>query len=243
MTDKKKDNAKIKDSFSILIPVFNEEEILESSTTDIVRQLEGIKKDYELLLCENGSKDKTIEIAGKLKKKYKPVDYVSIDEPNYGKALQKGIASAKYEKVVVFEIDFYNLDFLRDSIVLLDEYDMVVGSKRAPGAHDKRPWIRRFITWGFNTALKILLGFKGTDTHGLKALKRSKLLDIVMACRVFNNLFATEFVIRAEKAGLKIKELPADVEELRDARVGVLARVPKALKNLLKLVYVIRFKK
>jgi len=241
--DKHSVKSVIKKPFSILIPVFNEEDILESSTRDIVAKLKNEKVEYELLLCENGSKDNTIEIAEKLQKALKQVDFISIDEPNYGKALQKGIASAKYERIVVFEIDFYDIDFLRESLDLLSDFDMVVGSKRAPGAVDKRPWIRRFITCGFNTALKILIGFKGTDTHGLKALNKSKLLDIVQSCRVFNNLFATEFVIRAERGGLKIKELPADVEELRDARVGVLRRIPKALKNLFKLFWVIRFGK
>lgn len=229
--------------FSILIPVYNEEQILESSVKSIIDEIPKAKNGFELLLCENGSTDETVRIAEKLKKSIKNVNYFKLGEANYGKALQRGIAEAKYERIVVFEIDFYSMDFLKKSLMLLDDYDLIVGSKRAPGAVDKRPFIRRFITWGFNTSLRVLVGFKGTDTHGLKAFHKDKLLPIARSCKVFNNLFSTEFVVRAQRAGLKIKELPAIVEELRETRVGVLSRIPEALVNLAQLFWVIRFKK
>lgn len=229
--------------FSILIPVYNEEGILESSVKNIIKEIPESINGFELLICENGSVDGTVRIAENLKKKMKNVNYFQLGEANYGKALQKGIAEAKYERIVVFEIDFYSMDFLMQSLRLLDNFDLIVGSKRAPGAIDKRPFIRRFITWGFNTSLHILVGFKGTDTHGLKAFHKEKLLPIAQSCRIFNNLFSTEFVVRAQRAGLKIKELPAVVEELRETRVGVLHRIPEALVNLAQLFWVIRFKK
>jgi len=229
--------------FSILIPVYNEEDILESSVKSIISRVPKTKSGFELLICENGSTDGTVRIAEKLKKEIEIFNYFCLGEPNYGKALQKGIENAKYDRIVVFEIDFYSMEFLSESLNLLDKFDLVIGSKRAPGAIDKRPYLRRFITWGFNASLKILLGFKGTDTHGLKAFKRDKLLPIARSCKVFNNLFSTEFVIRAQRAGLKIKELPAVIAELRGTRVGVLHRIPEALVNLAQLFWVIRFKK
>lgn len=240
---KKQEKSGTGKPFSILIPVYNEEDILESSVKAIISDIPKNSPAFELLICENGSTDGTVKIAEKLKKNVKGFDFFRLGEPNYGKALQKGIEKAKYEKIVVFEIDFYSMEFLSESLRLLDEYDLVVGSKRAPGAIDKRPWLRRFITWGFNIALKILLGFKGTDTHGLKAFRRSKLLPIAKSCQVFNNLFSTELVIRAQRAGLRITELPAVIAELRGTRVGVLKRIPEAFVNLLQLFWVIRFKK
>jgi glycosyltransferase involved in cell wall biosynthesis len=229
--------------FSILIPVYNEEEILESSVKAIISKVPKTKRGFELLICENGSTDETVRIAKKLKKEMKIFNYFSLGEPNYGKALQKGIENAKYDRIIVFEIDYYSMEFLTESLHLLDKFDLIVGSKRAPGAIDKRPYLRRFITWGFNASLKVLLGFKGTDTHGLKAFKRDKLLPIARSCKVFNNLFSTEFVIRAQRAGLNIKELPAVIAELRGTRVGVFHRIPEALVNLAQLFWVIRFKK
>jgi len=239
---KNKSGGVIMDHFSILIPVYNEEEILEKSSREIISQLKDVKTDFELLVCENGSTDKTVEIAERLKREIKYFDFFRSKHANYGKALEKGIERAKYNKIVVFEIDYYDIDFLRKSIALLDEYDLIIGSKRAPGSVDERSSIRKFITWGFNTALKFLVGFKGTDTHGLKAMRKDKLLHIARSCKVFNNLFSTEFVIRAERAGLSIKELPAHVAELRDTRVGVLKRIPRAFINLIKLVWVLRFR-
>ena len=60
-----------------------------------------------------------------------------------------------------------------------------------------------------------MLGFEGTDTHGLKAFLREPLLPISQACVVEKDVFASEFVIRAYRAGLRVREIPVRVLEKR----------------------------
>jgi hypothetical protein len=117
---------------------------------------------------------------------------------------------------------------------------MVVGSKAAKGASDQRPWVRRLATRVHNKLLKVTLGFRGTDTHGLKAFRREKLVPVLEQCVVDMDVFASEFVIRAWRDGLNVVEIPIQLHEKRQPSIHLFRRVPNVLKNVGKLVYVIR---
>lgn len=115
------------------------------------------------------------------------------------------------------EIDLCDVDFYRRALRRLDhdECELVVGSKAMQGSRDRRPWSRRAATKVINTMLWATLDFQGTDTHGLKAFKRAALLPVVESCTVEKDLFASEFVIRAGRMGLRIQEIPIELEEQR----------------------------
>jgi hypothetical protein len=74
----------------------------------------------------------------------------------------------------------------------------------------------------------------------LKAFRREKLLPVVRRCVVDRDVFASELVIRAWRQGCKVVEIPVQLQEKRQPTVHLLRRVPNALKNVAKLVYVIR---
>jgi hypothetical protein len=87
-----------------------------------------------------------------------------------------------------------------------------------------------------------MLGFKGTDTHGLKAFQRKKLIEHVDACLVEKDVFASEFVIRAYRANLRIQEIPVRVMEKRPPSINLFKRVPNVLKSIAKLTWAIRIR-
>ena len=156
-------------------------------------------------------------------------------EPNYGAALELGILKSIGQNIVCFEIDFWDGSFIEIAKVLLNKYDAVIGSKAAKGARDRRPFIRRLITHSFNLFLRIVYGFQGTDTHGIKAFKREKSIDIVKACKTSKDIFATELIIRMERAGFYMCEIPLEIEERRPPSINLLKRVPSTIKNLYTL--------
>jgi glycosyltransferase involved in cell wall biosynthesis len=229
---------------SIVIPVYNEEAILHAAVVDLRERLAPLGWRYEIILAENGSRDRTVQIAEELSKKYPEVGYVSAGEPNYGGALRKGIRIARGEFVLCDEIDLCDADFHRRAIELLDsdELDMVIGSKLIAGAEDDRPWARHAASLFYTGLLRTLLGFKGTDTHGLKAFRRSRLIEHVDACVVEKDVFASELVIRAYRAGLRIREIPVRVIEKRPPSINLFKRVPNVLKSVAKLTWAIRVK-
>jgi glycosyltransferase involved in cell wall biosynthesis len=228
---------------SIVIPVYNEEGILRSAVSDLRERLSGLGWTYEIILAENGSKDRTIAIGEEIAAESPDqVKVLSMGEPNYGRALKEGILTARGEIVICEEIDLCDTDFHRRAVDILEtgEADLVIGSKLASGANDERPLVRHMASIAYSSMLRILLGFRGTDTHGLKAFRRSALLDVVAACLVEKDVFASELVIRADRGGVRTREIPVRVKEKRPPSINLFKRVPNVLKSVAKLTYAIR---
>ena len=235
---------------SIVIPVYNEEGILREAVTELRKNLALVREDlgaphlqFEIILAENGSRDATVDLARGLADEMPDVRTFSLGEPNYGKALRQGILMARGELVICDEIDLCDTDFYRRALALLRARgcDMVVGSKAMRGARDQRPVMRRVATRVINGMLRASLDFRGTDTHGLKAFKRTTLEPIVHQCVIDKDLFASELVIRAGRAELSIIEIPVRLEEKRPPAINLVKRVPGVMRGLAKLTWVIRF--
>ncbi len=229
---------------SIIIPIYNEEAILHAAVVDLIDRLRELDEPYELILAENGSTDDTIKIAEDLAQRFPQVMVRSLGEPNYGEALKQGILEATGEFVICDEIDLCDTDFHRRALALLEtgEADFVVGSKTMAGASDERPVMRHAATLVMNGLLRVATGFKGTDTHGLKAFRRAPVVEIARQCLIDRDLFASELVIRAERAGVRMKEIPVRVLEKRPPSVHLFRRVPNVLKGVAKLFVAIRVK-
>jgi hypothetical protein len=140
---------------SIVIPVYNEEGILREAVTELLDGYDTVRValdwpelTLEVVIAENGSKDRTVELAEHLANERPEVRTFSLGEPNYGKALKRGISEAKGTWVICEEIDLCDLDFHRRALEHLRhrDADMVVGSKAMKGASDHRPLMRRAAT-------------------------------------------------------------------------------------------------
>src|SRR5207302_641726 len=116
----------------------------------------------------------TVALARALAAKHPEVRLLSFGLPNYGAALKMGILEARGTYVLCDEIDLCDVDFYQRALAVLErgEADLVVGSKVMPGSHDRRPVLRRAATQVINGMLRVLVDFRGTDTHGLKAFRR-----------------------------------------------------------------------
>lgn len=236
------DSPKADPDYSIVIPIYNEEAILHAAVVDLRERLAPLAWNYEVILAENGSKDGTVRIAEELSRKYPEVKVLSVGEPNYGRALREGILKARGRLVLCDEIDLCDTEFHRRAVEILDagRADMVIGSKLIGGAADERPFIRHAASIVYTGMLRGLLGFRGTDTHGLKAFRRSSLVGVVRACQVDKDVFASELVIRAYRAHLSIIEIPIRVIEKRPPSINLFKRVPNVMRNLAKLTWAIR---
>jgi glycosyltransferase involved in cell wall biosynthesis len=228
---------------SVVIPVFDEEVLLDSAVRRLHTRLGALGRPFEIVLAENGSRDRTRELALALGRELPGIRLICVPEPNYGRALREGLEAARGELVVCDELDLGDVDFYARALPVLEAgADLVIGSKRHPGSSDERPWLRRTGTAVMTLLLRLTLGFRGTDTHGLKVLRRERLLPVVRACRVEHDLFASELVVRAARAGLDVRELPLALREVRPPSVNLWRRVPRVLRDLVRLVYVIRVK-
>ncbi|MGM0577435.1 MAG: glycosyltransferase [Myxococcota bacterium] len=229
---------------SFVIPVYNEEGLLTSAVHALIVDLQEQMPDlsYEIVLTENGSSDDTLELAYELERHHEQVRALHSPEPNYGKALRRGIFEARGTYVLCDEIDICDVGFHKRALAILeaDQADMVIGSKAHADAVDARPLFRRAATSVLNGMLRVLLDFHGTDTHGLKAFHRERLLSVVSQCIVDKDIFASEFVIRAERQRYRILEIPVTIHEKRPPSVNLFKRVPHVLRSIARLTWAIR---
>lgn len=227
---------------SIVIPIYNEEAILHAAVVDLRERLKPFGWNYEVILAENGSRDRTVAIAEELCAKYPEFSLLSSGEPNYGRALRLGIMAARGKYVLCDEIDLCDTDFHRLAVDLLERgaADLVIGSKLIGGAEDARPMLRHAASLVYTGLLRVLLGFRGTDTHGLKGFRREVLTPLARSCVIDKDVFASEFVIRAYRQGTRVVEIPTRVVEKRRPSINLLKRVPNVLKNVAKLTWAIR---
>ncbi len=229
-------------ALSVVIPVYNEEAIVEGALIGYLAALRELERPFELIVSANGCRDQTVPIVRELMSSHPELKLLESQTPDYGRALRAGLLAAANDIVVCDEIDLCDVGFVKRALRRLDhdECDVVVGSKAMPGARDRRPATRRAATRIINTMLWATLDFQGTDTHGLKAMKRDAIMPIVMACVVDKDLFASELVIRAGRAGLRLQEIPIELEEQRSPPIQLVRRVPRVMKDLAKLVVAIR---
>lgn len=224
---------------SIIAPAYNEEGLLSSFLKEVTSYLEKSNLTYEIIIVENGSQDQTLEIAQKIAQKNKTIKVESLKKAGYGRALIRGLKKAKGDFAVIFNIDFWDGRFIDLTKVDLLGYDIVTGSKNLPGSQDKRPPSRRLITKLFNLFLNIFLGYKGTDTHGIKVLRKSAVNRVLKECRTNSGIFDSELLVRAQRKNLKILELPVEIQEKREARFGF-KRLFETPKDIIKLYLALR---
>ena len=222
-------------NFSIVIPIYNEEEIIEESTNAIYSMCDGTGLNFEIIFSENGSTDSTKTIAQELIKKYPEIKIISNSKPNYGNALKAGFELAKNDLVISFDIDYYSESFLHEALVLDDQYSSITASKRLGSSEDGRRFVRKLATNFFVNILKILFGTKLSDTHGMKAVKKTEIEKFLPQVISTQDIFDTELLIRIEKNGGKIKEIPAKVNEIRPSVSLIYKRIPRTIKSLIKL--------
>lgn len=206
---------------SIIAPAHNEELIIEDFIKDVVKSCKKNNINYELIVVENGSSDSTAEKVSRISKANSKIRLIRLDRAGYGLAIIEGLKNSRGEYVVLFNVDFWDEKFLLLTKVALLNYDIVSGSKLLPGSKDYRSLSRRLVSRGFTEFLKLFLGFKGTDTHGIKAIKMRTVSSVIKKCKLRSGIFDSELILRLERERLKILELPVEVREIRPARFNL----------------------
>lgn len=221
---------------TIVVPVHNEAPHIASLIPAMASEVAVAVGAQELLIVENGSVDDTNSEAERICQSLAEQGWkarvLTLPEPDYGAAMRHGFGEATGDWIVNFDIDYFSGDFVAEATS--QSADIVIASKRAPGSTDQRSWFRRTATTVFNVILRYLLGSQVSDTHGIKAFRRPVVDQYLSVTKSNQDLFDTELILRAERGGASIVELPVVVEEQRAAR-SLLKRVPRTLRGVLRL--------
>jgi dolichol-phosphate mannosyltransferase len=132
----------------VVIPIHNESAILASHVDSMLAQLRPLAASFEIVLVENGSTDDTARVARALAERFPEIRVVSLSAANYGAALRAGMDAAAGAVIVNFDIDYWDIPFLRDAWMLVQHrFDIVIGSKNLASPRTGGPfcagWCRR----------------------------------------------------------------------------------------------------
>ena len=191
-------------TITILLPCLNEESTLKKCIQGIKKVMNKSAYSYKILLCDNGSEDKSVTIAKK-----EHIDIVIEKQKGYGATLINGISSIQSDYAVMLDVDLsYNEKDIPKMLSLLDEgYDLVVGN-RIREKHEKKgsTLFRRggakLLSWYGN----ILFHTKIKDFHcGLRAFKVKSIQKLNLQASGME--FASEMIIQAKLHHLKMKSI------------------------------------
>ncbi len=226
------------------VPVYNEENILEDSINILYAFLKKHFVEYEwlIVLVDNGSTDKTLEICQRLSRDYAPhIQYLKLEQKGKGLAIRHAFNS--------FEADFYfftdvdlsvGLDaLLRAFDLLLAGYDLIVGSRTNRQYLIKRTLIRKIVGWFYRTLIINLFKIKISDPAcGFKAMNYKTVKNLLPL--VYNNeyFFDTELVIVATREKYRIKEIGVEWIDSRNPKrqpqIKIILETIKYLQAILK---------
>lgn len=206
---------------TIIFPVLNEKLRLESGITRTLNYLKKIKfEDFEIIIVDNGSQDETPQIARRLCRENEKVHYERISVRGVGAAFRRGVELSRGEIVGYMDIDLStNIKHLGEAVHIFREMPEIAyinGSRFARESRTKgRKWYRRITSQGLLILLKVFLGMKSTDAIcGFTFVRRDTALSLVEGCSQDNGWFyMIEFLLRAEKRGVKILDYPVEWQE------------------------------
>jgi len=231
-------------SFSIIIPVYNEEKIIEKNTKKLLEFLNNLKENYEVIIVSNGSTDRTIDIGKRLEKKHpKKIKFFHISQRGVGTAFKKAVKNASYDNLISIDMDMaIDLDFIPRCLRLLKlNYSMVIGSKNV--GKQQRSFLRKFISNTFIFLVKILLELKFMDysigAKGYKKKEVEKYNDFIDD----GSSYVVSMAYLIKKRKLKIVEIPTKCFDKRKSKFNLTYEIFYRLRSLLSFWFKVKFLK
>ncbi|MFH1644937.1 MAG: dolichyl-phosphate beta-glucosyltransferase [Candidatus Omnitrophota bacterium] len=224
---------------SILIPAYNEEQNISSTLQDIYKYLATKDFTYEILVVDDGSTDKTVELVSPFRNKFQNIEVLKNDK-NFGKgySIKKGMLTAKGELILFMDADnatrIHELDkFLPKA---KEGNDVIIASRRIPGAEitSSQPICRIILGNIYILLSKIILGASVNDYNCGFKLYTSKSAKLLFPKLTRNDWsFDSELIYLIKKFKLKLKEVPVKWEDKRTSKVKPFKDGIKSLVSLI----------
>ncbi len=199
---------------SVVLPAYNEAGRIEDAVEKTACALRGITPSFEIIIAEDGSKDGTDRISESLSKKYDFVVHLHSDERlGRGRAMVRAFKASRGEILCDIDVDLAtDMKHLQELVQSIrDGYDFATGSRMLPESNVKRPFKRGLASTGYNFLARFMLGSKLYDHQcGFKSFKRESLFALMDTVKDTHWFWDTELLVRAQRAGYKIKEFPVE---------------------------------
>jgi putative flippase GtrA len=224
----------------IVVPVRNEERDLAPSVRRLVAYLRaGFPFTARVTIADNGSTDGTWAIADRLAREFDEVRAVRMEEPGRGRALRTIWSQSDAEVLAYMDVDLStDLNALLPLVapLLSGHSDVAIGTRLARGSRVIRGPKRELISRCYNMLLHACMGARFSDAQcGFKAIRAEQARALLPLTQDTGWFFDTELLVLAERAGLRIHEIPVDWIDDLDSRVDIVATALADLRGMARL--------
>ncbi len=226
-------------ALDVVIPVHNEEAGLARSVARVHEHLTPLPYTFRITIADNASTDGTALVAHRLSHEYDEVRAVFLPQKGRGRAL-KAVWSASRSPVLVYmDVDLStDLNALLPLVapLLSGHSDLAIGSRLTRGSHTRRGPKREIISRGYNLLLRGTLRARFSDAQcGFKAIRSDVARELLPLVEDTEWFFDTELLVLAERAGLRIHEVPVDWVDDPDSRVDLWHTARDDVRGIVRL--------
>lgn len=233
-----------KKEVSLVIPAYNEGNVIEESVEETLNELDKISTNYEVIISDNGSTDSLPEIAEQLANTYPEVRWVQEPQPGRGVAVEAGFDIASGDVLAFIDADLatdmQHLEELIES-VRSENYDLATGSRWMPGHEAERPVQRTVASKGFNFLARVLLGSSLRDHQcGFKAFSTNVVENVIPEIKANHWFWDTEILVLAANHSYNIKEFPVKWKPQDESEVELHKDIPQMFFKIIELMFRLR---
>lgn len=226
-------------TLDVVIPVYNEERDLEASVERVLDHLATFPWAFRVTIADNASTDGTAVVARRLAHTYADVRVVHLAEKGRGRALKKAWLASDAAVLVYMDVDLStDLNALLPLVAPLisGHSDLAIGSRLGHGSRVARGPKRELISRSYNLLLRGTLRARFSDAQcGFKAIRADVAREVLPLVEDDAWFFDTELLVLAERAGLRIHEVPVDWIDDPDSTVDIVRTALDDLRGIVRL--------
>lgn len=226
--------------FTVCIPMYNESKIIAKTAQTLWAYMSENFEDYEIIFCDDGSRDGSAEIVKSLELPcVRVIGYP--DNRGKGSAVREAMLASSGDAVMFTDSDLaYGAEVIKRVAEAFEENpecDVVVGSRNiGKDGYDGYTFLRKIASKGYIGVLRTVGGLKISDSQcGCKAFRGEAAKKIFSHCEVNRFAFDFEAILIAEKFGYKIREIPVKVINHGDSKVNVLRDSLKMIRDIIRM--------
>ena len=223
---------------SLVIPAYNESGIILDTLHTVSVKLAELAEDYEVVLVDDGSTD---NMTGLVLNSRDPHIRLESYSPNRGKgrAVRTGMLAARGDIILYTDADLaYGVDVFG---IILDRFassgaDLVIGSRRMEGeGYQNYPALRILMSKCFGLLSRVVSGLSYDTQCGIKGYRRQAARDIFSRCTADGFSFDFEVLMRSDRMGLKVEQIPVSVINFRASKVNVVKDSARMFRDVFRI--------
>ncbi len=209
--------------YSVIFPAYNEGKTISLALQEALKVFDALRATYEIILVDDGSTDDTAQHVKDFARRHANIHLLRHPQNmGKGKAVQNGVAASQGTYILFLDCDLStHPQTILTFLPFLEKADIVIGSRRVPGAHiiAPQPWYRTWSGRVFNVLIRLYLGLPYHDTQcGFKVF-HTKTKALFTDLQTSRWVFDVELLVRARQHGFRIIEAPVEWHHGKESRV------------------------